>query len=73
MLISELVPPHTTSIVFGFITSSGTIGSFASPYLRLATAIVAMLIQGLSCLVAAFLISKLRETKGSTNVLKNSR
>lgn len=68
--ISELIPPHLTSIVFGFISSVGTLGAFASPYIRLATTKTAMFIEAIFCFSGAYLILKLKETKGDMNALE---
>lgn len=69
--ISELIPPHTTSIAFGFISSIGTLGAFASPYIRLAAAKTAFFVEAGFCLLGAYLVGKLRETKNNKNFEKN--
>ena len=62
--IAELFPKSVTSISFGYVSALGTVGASAAPFIRLLTAKMSMFVMGILCFVGAFVVLKLKETKG---------
>lgn len=61
--VAELFPSNILSLTFGWVSAVGTVGAFASPFIRLLTANASMFFMASLCLVGLFLLKGMKETK----------
>jgi hypothetical protein len=62
--ISELYPNEVSSLSYGWVSITGTIGASLSPYIKLAAANATMFVMGILSGAMVFLVKFLKETKG---------
>ena len=58
--IAELFPSDVSSLSFGWISAMGTVGAVVAPYIRLLTANTTYFVMCGLCVLAIFLISRLK-------------
>lgn len=64
VFVSELFPAEISALSFGWVSSLGTVGAAASPYIRLFTANMTMFVIALLCVITVIGVRTLDETKG---------
>lgn len=64
--LSELYPNEVSSLSYGYVSVTGTVGASLSPYIKLATADATMFVMGILSGAMVFLVRLLKETKGKT-------
>lgn len=62
--LSELYPNEVSSLSYGWVSITGTIGASLSPYIRLFTANLTMFIMGVMAGLMIIVVRPLQETKG---------
>lgn len=67
--VGELFPSQITSIAYAYVSTIGTLGASASPYIKLATKNFSMIIMTIICVVSGLHVLFLPETKNNPTQL----
>jgi len=66
VFVSELYPSEISAISYGWVSTIGTVGACAAPYIRLITANATMFVIAGFCAFSVFIVRNMEETKGKT-------
>jgi MFS family permease len=66
VFVSELYPSEISAISYGWVSTIGTVGACAAPYIRLITSNATMFVIAGFCALTVMIVRNLEETKDKT-------